>query len=134
MEKKIIQKPVYETRQVQVGIEDKEVWVTSDGREFFNQEQAEDHESKLLTNERNIHFPYYVRMYYFCSKEQVSDWKKKQGSHTVMKFDEFDFQYPNWFVIYDTTGEDEDYYEYYDMKHFDDFEGYVVSLMQDAKK
>jgi hypothetical protein len=42
VQKKIIEEPIYET--VQTGVNKKEIWVTSDGKEHDNEQYAEQHE------------------------------------------------------------------------------------------
>lgn len=136
MEKRVIQKPVYEDRPIQVGVTDTDVWVTDDGKEFYNQWQAEDHEFNLSVKKQDIRFPYDVTIYNFENAEQVEKCMDKLGSHCHPNFEPHDFQYPNQFVIFASHHEyDDDYYhEHYDMKTFDDFIIYVNELLNKVAK
>lgn len=134
MEKRTKQLPVYEEQQVQVGVRELDVWVTSDGNEFYHEDQAENHEYKLKVKQKGIGLPFDPYLYYFESKEQAMEAVKRKGNYSVQEFDEELFSYPDWFVIYDSSDNDEDdYYNHYDMKTFDEFKVFVMELLESAK-
>lgn len=136
MEKQTRQLPVYEKQEVQVGTRDIDVWVTSDGQEFYHDWQAAQHEYRLEVKQKEISLPYDASLYYFENKEQVVKAIEKLGSYATQQFDEETYSYPNWFVMYCTGQSDdhEDYQTYYDMKYFDDFKVYVNELLENAMK
>ena len=135
MEIKIVQKPVYEYKEVQVGIEDTKIWIAKDGTEFSSQNQAEDHEFHLSIKNKVVNLPYYASICYFENQEQVKTYMEKQGSYSVAVFDPAEHNYPNWFVICETEGEEDDegYYTYFDMKPFDDFVGDLIQKLEEGK-
>ncbi|RNB59434.1 hypothetical protein EDM57_04640 [Brevibacillus gelatini] len=126
MEKKSKQIPIYEEKKVQVGTKEVDIWVTLDGSEFYNPSQAEDHEFKLKIKERQVFLPYDVKIYYFENENQVKEWIERldDGYHQAL-FDKSNYNYPNWFVIYDVSGE-HDWMTYYDMKPLEDFKHFII--------
>jgi hypothetical protein len=133
MERKIVQVPIFEQRSVQVGTREKEVWVTVDGKEFGNKLQAEEHEYNLSVRKSEVNLPYDVTLFYFESLQQIIEWKEKLDEYHIPMFNEEKFSYPNWFVVFETSGPNDDYMVYYDMKQLDDFKEYINQLLEDAK-
>jgi hypothetical protein len=135
MEKKVVQQAVYEYKKVQVGIEDKEVWIANDGTEFHHKQHAEDHEFHLSIKSKVVNLPYYASICYFENQEQVKTYMEKQGSYSVAVFEPAEHSYPNWFAIFETEWDDDGdgYYTYFDMKHFDDFTGDLIQKLEEAK-
>jgi hypothetical protein len=134
MEKKIVQVPIYEQRPVQVGTREKEVWVTADGKEFNSKQEAVEHEFNLSIRKSEVTLPYELTLYYFESPQQVFEWKEKLDEYHIPMFNEEKFDYPNWFVVFETSGPNDDYMVYYDMKYFDDFKADIIDLLDKAKK
>lgn len=126
MEKKVVQVPVYETQVVEVGIKDKEIWITEDGSQFEDFYEASMHEDKLEIKETELEFPFDATLCYFTDASQVTQWLNRR-EFTTKKFNEDVYEYPNWYVIYDASPNQ--FETRYDMVHVDDFKEMVLNII-----
>lgn len=103
MEKKIVEVPKFET--IQTGVDVKEVWVTSDGRQFDYQKDAESHEFyHCKIRLRGIEtLP--VDNILIVDLENIGDLYKFEARYTyneqLKEYDPSAFKFPNTFVYYE---------------------------------
>jgi hypothetical protein len=138
MEKKIINEPIFET--VQTGVNEKEVWVTSDGQQFDNENSAEYHKYyNCNLNERSFDIPYRVIIYDFHCKEDLERYEKDHTSDiSYYKYDKNILTFPNTYVLYEVDeSEDSDEWSYPEWSLYcvtlEEYKQYVNAKMNEIK-
>lgn len=134
MEKRVKQVPIY--KEVQTGTQDVEVYVTSDGSEFVNEHQANEHEFRLKIKERDIrNIPYHATMFYFENEGQIEKWASQWNQDYVsLSFDPSELQYPNWFVIYIEEEDLDDYMTCYSISTLDEYKRLLIEKLDELTK
>jgi hypothetical protein len=134
MEKRIKQIPIIE--EVQTGIQELEVYVTSDEHEFVNEHQANEHEFRLSIKEKEIrNIPYHATLFYIENEEQVNKWLARwDENYTQVTFDPSELQHPNWFVIYVDDEDLDDYMTVYSIKTLDDYKKFLSEQLDKLTK
>jgi hypothetical protein len=135
--KKTIQKPRYEEVMTQVGMYDVDVYETSDGREFYQENQAKQHEWEISMCKSHITFPLYAETFHFQSIEDIIEFEKTAlNGYCVKKmYDESEFTFPNIFATYTDQSQDEqdDYVEEVYMVPFSEFKQKIIDELNSIK-
>ncbi len=143
MQKKIIEEPIYE--RVQTGVNKKEVYITSDGKEFDNEKSAEYHEYYYCKlNRRGTKFDGSATIVNLYSIEDLERYEK-DNTYSVDKFD-YDksiLSFPNTYVfveddVYDNDSTDIDEYANSHELHLkiytlDEYKNYIIDLLNDLE-
>ena len=125
MEKKIIKKPIYD--YVQVGEEDEEIYIASDGREFDTEQAAQSHEDHLYwkrVDETDIEIPYKVTLVNFDSLEELEIFIVEEDEMiSRWEYSSDETQFPGKFIV---TKHTEEVFDYDDS--YDEYVGCIYSL------
>ena len=133
--KSIVKEPIFEA--VQTGLKDKEVWITSDGKQHNDEYKAISHE-KFNVKMKRRHVPneltYSAEIVEFSSLQDFKDYEEEFIDDQI-NYDINKLSFPNTYVIYTSFIDSEDEYDSYPNYHINcaTKEEFIQMLIESVK-